>query len=231
MASISLKNVTKIYAGKERAVSDLSLCIGDGEFVVLLGPEGSGKTAVLRMIAGLDKPTEGEVIIGGEPVSGIKTKGRDIAMVFERDALFKNKTVCDNMAYGLVLRKTPPEIIAARVKEAADMFGLESVLNLKPKALSLGQRRRVALARAFVRKPEILLLDEPLKGLDAKARLQTRMDIAKLRHRLASAIVYATSDPVEAMTIGASRIAVLDGGRLLRFCESGELKETLISNE
>lgn len=227
MADILLKNVSKIYAGKERAVSDFSLEIADKDFIVLLGPPGCGKTTVLRMIAGLEEVTEGGLYIGGEPMAGIKPKGRDIAMMFQNYALLPRLTVYDNMAYGLALRKTPAEVIGLRVKEAAGMLGLEPLLQLRPKALTPAQRRRVALARAVVRKPEVLLLDEPLLGLDPVSRLQMRMDIVRLRHKLQTTAVYATQDPVEAATAGA-KVAVMDGGRLLHTGTSEEIRETLM---
>lgn len=229
VADILLENVFKIYAGKEQALSGFSLRIEDGGFMVLLGPEGCGKTAVLLLIAGLEKPDGGGVFTGGEPVSGIEPGNRSIAMVFQNDALISKLTVYDNMACGLVLRKAPQETVKQRVAEAAAFFALEDILGLKPKALTKERRRSVELARAAVRRPGILLLDEPCRGCGEKAGLQMRMDIAKLRRRLHATVVYATPDPAEAAAMGAAGacIAVMDGGRLLRIVSAEELQETL----
>jgi multiple sugar transport system ATP-binding protein len=194
-------------------VHDLNLEIGDGEFMVLVGPSGCGKTTSLRMIAGLEEITSGELRIGDRVVNDVPPKDRDIAMVFQSYALYPHMTVRDNLAFGLKLRKVPKAEIERRVKEAAETIQLQNLLDRKPKELSGGQRQRVALGRAIVREPAVFLMDEPLSNLDAKLRVQTRAEIARLHQRLKTTVVYVTHDQVEAMTMG-SRIAVMSEGLL-----------------
>ena len=212
MATVTFENVTKKY-GDVLAVNDLNLEIGDGEFMVLVGPSGCGKTTSLRMIAGLEEITEGTLRIGDRVVNDVAPKDRDIAMVFQSYALYPHMSVRDNLAFGLKLRKVPKEEIERRVKETAATIQLEKLLERKPKELSGGQRQRVALGRAIVREPAVFLMDEPLSNLDAKLRVQTRAEIARLHQRLKTTIVYVTHDQVEAMTMG-TRIAVMSDGLL-----------------
>jgi len=211
MASVKLKNVYKKYPGGVTAVSDFSLDIEDKEFIVLVGPSGCGKTTTLRMIAGLEEITEGEVYIGDKFVNDVAPKDRDIAMVFQSYALYPHMTVFDNMAFGLKLRKTPKDQIKKRVHEAARILEIEHLLDRKPKALSGGQRQRVALGRAIVREPKVFLMDEPLSNLDAKLRVQMRTEISKLHQKLQTTIIYVTHDQTEALTM-ASRIVVMKDG-------------------
>ena len=211
MASVTLKNVYKRYDGGVVAVSDFNLDIEDKEFIILVGPSGCGKSTTLRMIAGLEEITEGEVYIGDKLVNDVQPKDRDIAMVFQNYALYPHMTVFDNMAFGLKLRKTPKEDIKRRVNEAAKILEIEHLLDRKPKALSGGQRQRVALGRAIVRDPKVFLMDEPLSNLDAKLRVQMRVEITKLHQRLATTFIYVTHDQTEAMTMG-SRIVVMKDG-------------------
>ena len=211
MASLSLKHIYKIYQSGVQAVTDFSLDIEDKEFIVFVGPSGCGKSTTLRMIAGLEEISDGELYIDGIKMNDVQPKDRDIAMVFQNYALYPHMTVYDNMAFGLKLRKMPRAEIDARVKEAARILGLETYLQRKPKALSGGQRQRVALGRAIVREPKVFLLDEPLSNLDAKLRAQMRTEITKLHHRLATTFIYVTHDQVEAMTMG-TRIVVLKDG-------------------
>ncbi len=213
MAQVILKNVRKTYPGSGEVVSDFNLEVGDKEFVVLLGPSGCGKTTTLRMIAGLEEITEGEISIDGRVVNDVPPKDRDIAMVFQNYALYPHMTVYDNMAFGLKLRKYPKEEIDERVREAADILALNELMGRKPKALSGGERQRVALGRAIVRKPKVFLFDEPLSNLDAKLRVQTRAEISKLHHRLQATIIYVTHDQTEAMTMG-DRIVVIHKGKI-----------------
>ncbi len=184
MSSVTLKNIYKVYEGGVTAVSDFSLDIADKEFIVLVGPSGCGKSTTLRMVAGLEEITEGELYIGDKLMNDVAPKDRDIAMVFQNYALYPHMTVYDNMAFGLKLRKTPKADIDRRVKEAARILDIEHLLNRKPKALSGGQRQRVALGRAIVREPKVFLMDEPLSNLDAKLRVQMRTEITKLHNRL-----------------------------------------------
>jgi multiple sugar transport system ATP-binding protein len=221
MATVTFDHVTKKY-GDVIAVRDLSLEIRDGEFMVLVGPSGCGKTTSLRMIAGLEEISEGTLRIGERVVNDVAAKDRDIAMVFQSYALYPHMTVRDNMAFGLKLRKLPKNEIDTRVKAAADTLGLENLLNRKPKELSGGQRQRVALGRAIVREPAVFLMDEPLSNLDAKLRVQTRAEIARIHQRLQTTIVYVTHDQVEAMTMG-NRIAVMNTGDLLQVGTPQEL--------
>ncbi len=212
MATVTFEHVSKLY-GQVKAVDDLSLEINDGEFMVLVGPSGCGKTTSLRMIAGLEDISLGTLRIGDRVVNDVAPKDRDIAMVFQSYALYPHMTVRDNLAFGLKLRHVPREDIERRVKEAAQILDLGPYLDRKPKALSGGQRQRVALGRAIVREPAVFLMDEPLSNLDAKLRVQTRAEIARLHQRLKTTIVYVTHDQVEAMTMG-NRIAVMSDGRL-----------------
>jgi multiple sugar transport system ATP-binding protein len=211
MATVTFEHVWKRF-GDFAAVKDLNLEINDGEFMVLVGPSGCGKTTSLRMIAGLEEVTEGALKIGERVVNDVAPKDRDIAMVFQSYALYPHMSVYDNMAFGLKLRKVPKAQIDERVKEAAKMLGLEN-LQKKPRELSGGQRQRVALGRAIVREPAVFLMDEPLSNLDAKLRVETRANIARLHQRLGTTTVYVTHDQVEAMTMG-TRIAVMDKGEL-----------------
>ncbi len=211
MASLSLKNVYKRYPGGVTAVSDFNLEIKDKEFIILVGPSGCGKSTTLRMVAGLEEISEGEVYIGDRLVNDVAPKDRDIAMVFQNYALYPHMTVFDNMAFGLKLRKTPKDEIRRRVEEAARILDIEHLLERKPKALSGGQRQRVALGRAIVREPKVFLLDEPLSNLDAKLRAQMRTEISKLHQRLGTTFIYVTHDQTEAMTMG-TRIVVMKAG-------------------
>ncbi|NLC17389.1 MAG: sn-glycerol-3-phosphate ABC transporter ATP-binding protein UgpC [Clostridiales bacterium] len=211
MASVSLRHLYKVYPGGVKAVSDFNLEIEDKEFIVLVGPSGCGKSTTLRMIAGLEEITEGELYIDGRLVNDVEPKDRDIAMVFQNYALYPHMTVYDNMAFGLRLRKMPSAEIDARVKEAARILGITELLSRKPKALSGGQRQRVALGRAIVREPKVFLLDEPLSNLDAKLRVQMRTEITKLHNRLATTFIYVTHDQTEAMTMGTRIVVMKDG--------------------
>ncbi len=208
MADVVLKNVRKVYDKEVVAVENANIEINDKEFVVLVGPSGCGKSTTLRMIAGLEEISDGEIFIDGTLVNDIPPKDRDIAMVFQNYALYPHMTVYQNMAFGLKLRKFPKSEIDSRVKEAADILGIEDLLQRKPKALSGGQRQRVAVGRAIVRKPKVFLFDEPLSNLDAKLRVQMRAEISKLHKRLEATMVYVTHDQVEAMTMG-DRIVVM----------------------
>ncbi|MBN1954642.1 MAG: ABC transporter ATP-binding protein [Anaerolineae bacterium] len=212
MASVTYENVTKRF-GEVIAVSNLSIHVEDKEFLVFVGPSGCGKSTALRMLAGLEEITEGNIFIGDRLVNDVAPKDRDIAMVFQSYALYPHMSVFDNMAFGLRLRKTPKQEIERRVREAAGILGIESLLNRKPKELSGGQRQRVAVGRAIVREPNVFLMDEPLSNLDAKLRVQARAEISKLHQRLGTTFIYVTHDQVEAMTMG-SRIAVLNSGVL-----------------
>ena len=212
MSTVTFEHVTKNY-GEVVAVDDLDLEIRDGEFMVLVGPSGCGKTTSLRMIAGLEEITAGTLKIGDRVVNDVAPKDRDIAMVFQSYALYPHMTVRDNLAFGLKLRKVPRDQIEKRVNEAAGILDLGKYLDRKPKELSGGQRQRVALGRAIVREPAVFLMDEPLSNLDAKLRVQTRAEIARIHQRLKTTIVYVTHDQVEAMTMG-SRIAVMSQAKL-----------------
>jgi len=212
MASVTYKNVYKRF-GDVTVISDLNMDIADKEFVVFVGPSGCGKSTSLRMLAGLEEISEGEILIGDRVVNDVPPKDRDIAMVFQSYALYPHMSVYDNMAFGLKLRKTPKAEIDRRVKEAADILGLGNLLDRKPKALSGGQRQRVAVGRAIVREPAVFLMDEPLSNLDAKLRVSARAEITKLHKRLGTTFIYVTHDQVEAMTMG-DRIAVLADGIL-----------------
>jgi multiple sugar transport system ATP-binding protein len=213
MATVSFDHVYKRFSADVIAVNDLNIEIADGEFLVLVGPSGCGKTTALRCVAGLETISEGNLRIGDRIVNDVAPKDRDIAMVFQSYALYPHMSVYDNLAFGLKLRKTPKADIERRVKEAAGILGLDRFLDRKPKALSGGQRQRVALGRAIVREPSVFLMDEPLSNLDAKLRVQTRAEIARLHQRLGTTTVYVTHDQVEAMTMG-DRIAVMKDGLL-----------------
>jgi multiple sugar transport system ATP-binding protein len=215
MASVSYEHVYKRYPGNT-VISDMNAEIKDKEFVVLVGPSGSGKSTALRMLAGLEEISDGMVKIGERVVNEVAPKDRDIAMVFQSYALYPHMTVYDNLSFGLKLRKTPKSEIDKRVRDAAGILGLEQLLERKPKALSGGQRQRVALGRAIVRQPKVFLMDEPLSNLDAKLRVQTRVQILKLHQRLQTTFIYVTHDQVEAMTMG-ERIVVLNNGIVQQF--------------
>jgi len=221
MATVTFESVWKRY-GEVVAVRDFNLEIRDGEFMVLVGPSGCGKTTSLRMIAGLEEISDGTLRIGERVVNDVAAKDRDIAMVFQSYALYPHMTVRDNMAFGLKLRKIPKADIEKRVGEAAQILDLGGLLARKPKELSGGQRQRVALGRAIVREPAVFLMDEPLSNLDAKLRVQTRAEIARLHQRLKTTVVYVTHDQVEAMTMG-SRIAVMSAGDLMQVGTPQEL--------
>jgi len=218
MASVNLKSITKVFPGDVIAVEDATLDVQDKEFVVLVGPSGCGKSTTLRMIAGLEEVTKGEIFIDDRLVNDVPPKDRDIAMVFQNYALYPHMTVYKNMAFGLMLRKTPRAEIEQRVKEAAQILGIEKLLNRKPKALSGGERQRVALGRAIVRNPKVFLLDEPLSNLDAKMRVQMRAEISKLHRRLAATMIYVTHDQTEAMTMG-DRLVLMKDGRLQQIAD------------
>ena len=211
MASLTLKNVCKRYDNGFVAVKDFSLDVDDREFIIFVGPSGCGKSTTLRMIAGLEDISDGDLLIDGKRVNDVEPKDRDIAMVFQNYALYPHMTVYDNMAFGLKLRKTPKAEIDKLVHEAAKILGIEQLLDRKPKALSGGQRQRVAMGRAIVRNPKVFLMDEPLSNLDAKLRVQMRIEIQKLHQRLQATIIYVTHDQTEAMTLG-TRIVVLKDG-------------------
>lgn len=211
MASITLKNVFKIYSDGFTAVENLSLEIRDREFVVLVGPSGCGKSTTLRMIAGLEEISKGELYIGDRLVNNVAPKDRDIAMVFQSYALYPDKTVYKNIAFGLERRKTPKDEIDRRVKEAAKILDIEHLLSRKPRALSGGQRQRVALGRAIVRSPSVFLFDEPLSNLDAKLRTNMRSEITKLHKNLDATFIYVTHDQTEAMTMGDRIVVMRDG--------------------
>ena len=211
MADVKLEHVEKVYPGAVKAVDDFNLEVADGEFVVLVGPSGCGKSTTLRMIAGLEEITEGVIRIHDRVVNYVEPKDRDIAMVFQDYALYPHMSVFENMAFGLRLRKCGKAEIEQRVKEAADILGLNEFLQRRPKALSGGQRQRVALGRAIVRKPAVFLFDEPLSNLDAKMRVQMRVEIAQLHNRLSTTMIYVTHDQVEAMTLGERIVVMKDG--------------------
>ena len=211
MASLSLKNICKVYPNGFEAVKDFNLEIADKEFIIFVGPSGCGKSTTLRMIAGLEDISSGELKIGDRVVNDVEPKDRDIAMVFQNYALYPHMTVYDNMAFGLKLRKVPKDEIDKMVKEAAKVLDLTQLLDRKPKALSGGQRQRVAMGRAIVRNPKVFLMDEPLSNLDAKLRVQMRIEIAKLHQRLGTTIIYVTHDQTEAMTLGTRIVVMKDG--------------------
>ena len=215
MASLSLKNICKVYPNGFEAVKDFNLEVEDQEFIIFVGPSGCGKSTTLRMIAGLEEISSGELKIDGKIMNDVEPKDRDIAMVFQNYALYPHMTVFDNMAFGLKLRKVPKDEIKKKVEEAAKILDLEKLLDRKPKALSGGQRQRVAMGRAIVRNPKVFLMDEPLSNLDAKLRVQMRSEIATLHNRLKATIIYVTHDQTEAMTLG-TRIVVLKDGVIMQ---------------
>ena len=222
MAGLSLKGIYKKYPGGVIAVSDFNLEIKDKEFIIFVGPSGCGKSTTLRMIAGLEEISGGELWIGDKLCNDVAPKDRDIAMVFQNYALYPHMTVYDNMAFGLKLRKTPKEEIDRRVREAAKILDIDQCLDRKPKALSGGQRQRVAMGRAIVREPKVFLMDEPLSNLDAKLRVQMRTEISKMHHRLQTTFIYVTHDQIEAMTLG-TRIVVLKDGIIQQVDTPGNL--------
>ena len=211
MASISLKNIYKVYPNGFEAVKDFNLDVEDKEFIIFVGPSGCGKSTTLRMIAGLEDISSGELTIDGKVMNNVEPKDRDIAMVFQNYALYPHMTVYDNMAFGLKIRKMPKDEIDKRVQEAAKILDLDKLLDRKPKALSGGQRQRVAMGRAIVRNPKVFLMDEPLSNLDAKLRVQMRIEISKLHDRLGATIIYVTHDQTEAMTLGTRIVVMKDG--------------------
>lgn len=213
MGAIDIKSAGKIYPNGTRALEDVSITINDGEFVVLVGPSGCGKTTLLRMVAGLEDITEGEIAIGDKTVNEVAPKDRDIAMVFQNYALYPHMSVYDNMAFSLKLRKLPKDEIEQKVKDAAKTLEISELLERKPKALSGGQRQRVAMGRAIVRNPQAFLMDEPLSNLDAKLRVQMRAELGQLHTQLQTTTLYVTHDQVEAMTMG-DRVAVIRKGEL-----------------
>lgn len=213
MASVTFNHVYKRYPGGSNAVKDLHIQIADKEFLVFVGPSGCGKSTSLRMLAGLEEISDGEILIGDRVVNNVAPKDRDVAMVFQSYALYPHMTVYDNMAFGLKLRKTPKQVIDQRVHEAAKSLGIEQLLDRRPRQLSGGQRQRVAVGRAIVREPAVFLMDEPLSNLDAKLRVEARSFISKLHQRLGTTFIYVTHDQVEAMTMG-TRICVLSAGEL-----------------
>ena len=211
MASLSLKNINKVYPGNVTAVKDFNLEIADEEFIVLVGPSGCGKSTTLRMVAGLEAITSGELYIDGQLMNKVPPKKRDIAMVFQSYALYPHMNVYKNMSFGLKLRRVPKSDIDRRVHEAAAILGIEDLLKRKPGALSGGQRQRVALGRAIVREPKVFLMDEPLSNLDAKLRVQMRTEITTLHRRLKTTFIYVTHDQTEAMTMGTRIVVMKDG--------------------
>ncbi|MCR4781682.1 MAG: sn-glycerol-3-phosphate ABC transporter ATP-binding protein UgpC [Lachnospiraceae bacterium] len=211
MANIKLENITKVYDSGVTAVKDFNLDIKDKEFIIFVGPSGCGKSTTLRMIAGLEDISAGTLKIDDKVMNNVEPKDRDIAMVFQNYALYPHMTVYDNMAFGLKLRKTPKDEIDKKVHEAAEILGLVPYLDRKPKALSGGQRQRVAMGRAIVRNPKVFLMDEPLSNLDAKLRVQMRIEISKLHEKLGATMIYVTHDQTEAMTLGTRIVVMKDG--------------------
>lgn len=229
MASVVLKGVEKIYSENNViAVKDVNLEIKDKEFVVFVGPSGCGKSTTLRMIAGLEEISRGEIYIDNQLINDVPAKNRDIAMVFQNYALYPHMTVYDNLSFGLKLRRYPPKEIERRVREAADILGIAQYLDRKPKALSGGQRQRVAVGRAIVRKPKVFLFDEPLSNLDAKLRVQMRMELQKLHNRLQTTMIYVTHDQIEALTMG-DRIVVMKDAEIQQIAAPIELYENPIN--
>lgn len=226
--SLRINDLTKIFEDADKdevvAVDDLTIDVYEGEFLVLVGPSGCGKTTTLRTVAGLEEPTEGQIIINGRDVSGLEPRERDVSMVFQNYALYPHKTVRENIAFPLKVRKYPDEEITRRVEETAELLDIPELLDRQPRELSGGQQQRVALGRAIVRDPELFLFDEPLSNLDAKLRIQMRTELNKLHERVGKTSVYVTHDQAEAMTLG-DRIAVLEGGRLQQIARPQELYE------
>lgn len=225
MASVELDKINKLYENGFHAVKDLTINVADGEFLVLVGPSGCGKSTALRMVAGLEDISTGELRIGGRRVNEVDPQGRDIAMVFQSYALYPHMSVADNIAYGLKLRRMPKDQIQARIKKAADMLELTPLLERKPKQLSGGQRQRVAMGRAIVREPQVFLMDEPLSNLDAKLRVQMRAEISAVVRSLKTTTLYVTHDQTEAMTMG-DRMAVMKAGVLQQLGTPGECYDT-----
>lgn len=222
MANLSLRNICKLYPGEVWAVKDFNLEVEDKEFLVLVGPSGCGKSTTLRMIAGLEEISSGELYIGDKYVNDVEPKDRNIAMVFQNYALYPHMSVFDNMSFSLKLKKTPKTEIDRRVREAARILEIEELLDRKPKALSGGQRQRVALGRAIVREPAVFLMDEPMSNLDTKLRVQMRTEISKLHKKLGTTFIYVTHDQTEAMTMG-SRIVVMKDGVIQQVGEPGHI--------
>ena len=225
MASVELDKINKLYENGFHAVKDLSIDVADGEFLVLVGPSGCGKSTALRMVAGLEDISNGELRIGGRRVNDVDPQGRDIAMVFQSYALYPHMSVRDNIAYGLKLRKMPKDEMNTRIQKAADMLELTPLLDRKPKQLSGGQRQRVAMGRAIVREPQVFLMDEPLSNLDAKLRVQMRAEISAVVRSLNTTTLYVTHDQTEAMTMG-DRMAVMKAGILQQLGSPGECYDT-----
>lgn len=213
MAGLRLEHIYKVYSNGTKAVNDFTMEIKDGEFIVFVGPSGCGKSTTLRMIAGLEEITAGELYIDNNIVNNVEPKDRDIAMVFQNYALYPHMTIYENMAFGLKLRHVPNDVIHEKVLWAADVLGIKEYLDRKPKAMSGGQRQRVALGRAILRDPKVMLLDEPLSNLDAKLRTQMRSEIAKLHQKLQTTFIYVTHDQTEAMTLG-TRVVVMKLGHV-----------------
>ena len=211
MASVTIRNLNKNYENGYHAVKDVNLEIRDKEFVVLVGPSGCGKTTTLRMVAGLEEITSGEILIGARVINDLPPMDRDIAMVFQNYALYPHKSVFQNMAFGLQMRKYPADEIRKRVQDTAEILGIESLLERKPRQLSGGQRQRVAVGRAIVRHPQVFLFDEPLSNLDAMLRVQMRVELKRLHERLETTAIYVTHDQVEAMTLGDRVVVMKDG--------------------
>ncbi|PZR84945.1 MAG: sugar ABC transporter ATP-binding protein [Candidatus Nephthysia bennettiae] len=228
MASVAYNHVFKRYSAEAVAVKDLNLQILDTEFMVLVGPSGCGKSTALRMLAGLEEISDGEIKIGDRVVNEVPARERDIAMVFQSYALYPHMSVYDNMAFGLKMRRTPKSDIETKVKEASKILGLDNFLKRKPRQLSGGQRQRVALGRAIVRNPQVFLLDEPLSNLDAALRVETRINLQKLHRRLETTFIYVTHDQVEAMTMG-DRIAVMKDGTLQQCASPREIYENPVN--
>jgi len=228
MATVELDEVTKVYPNGVEAVQNVSLEIGDGELMVLVGPSGCGKTTVLRMVAGLEEISDGEVRIGGRVVNDVSPKDRDIAMVFQNYALYPHMTVAQNIGFGLKMRRLPRAEVELKVRNTAKMLGLSQWLERKPAQLSGGQRQRVAMGRAIVREPKVFLMDEPLSNLDAKLRVQMRAEVSRIQRRLGVSMLYVTHDQTEAMTMG-DRVAVLLGGVLQQCAAPQELYERPIN--
>jgi multiple sugar transport system ATP-binding protein len=224
MANVTIRKLNKNYENGFHAVKDVSLEIRDKEFMVLVGPSGCGKTTTLRMVAGLEEITSGEILIGTEVVNDLPPMDRNIAMVFQNYALYPHKSVYQNMAFGLQMRKYPAAEIEKRVRDAADILGIQSLLDRKPRQLSGGQRQRVAVGRAIVRHPQVFLFDEPLSNLDAMLRVQMRVELKRLHERLETTAIYVTHDQVEAMTLG-DRVVVMKDGRVQQVGEPLELYE------
>lgn len=224
MGNITLKNVNKSYDNENYAVIDFNLEINNGEFIILVGPSGCGKSTILRMIAGLEDITSGEIIIDGEIANDKLPKDRDLAMVFQNYALYPHMTVYDNIAYPLKLRKTPKQEIDSKVRESAKLLGIDEYLSRKPAKLSGGQKQRVALGRCIVRSPKSFLMDEPLSNLDAKLRVQMRTEITRLQKNLEKTFIYVTHDQIEAMTMG-DKIVVMNEGRIQQVGTATDLYE------